>query len=62
MAAVEPSCDEDHEAQTDDRDRRELSDRGERNATDETGSESGAAAAHDRGDSGNRGEIPVTHR
>jgi hypothetical protein len=62
MATVDPPGDEDHEAETDDRDRRELPNRGERDATDEPGSERGTAAAHDRGDSSNRGEIPVTHR
>ncbi len=62
MATVDPPGDEDHEAETDDRDCREPPDRGERDATEEAGSERGAAAAHDRGDSRNRGEIPVTHR
>jgi hypothetical protein len=62
VATVDPPCDEDHEAETDDRDRRELPDRAERDATDEPGSERGAPAAHDRGHSSNRGETPVTHR
>ena len=61
-ATVEPMGDEDHEAETDDRDRRELPDGGERDATDEPGSDRGAPASHDRGHSSNRGEIPVTHR
>lgn len=42
VATVDPPCDEDHEAETDDRDRRELPDRGERDATDEPGSKRGA--------------------
>ncbi|HEY9555763.1 MAG TPA: hypothetical protein VIR58_03450 [Acidimicrobiales bacterium] len=61
-ATVEPPGDEDHETEPDDRDRRELPDRGERDATEETSRERGAAAANDCGDRRNRGEIPVTHR
>jgi hypothetical protein len=62
VATVDPPCDEDHEAETHDRDRRELPDRGKRDATDEPGSQRGAPAEHDRGDSSNWGETPVTHR
>jgi hypothetical protein len=62
VATVEPPGDEDHEAETEDRDRGELPDRGERDATEEAGSEREAPAAHDGGDSSDRGVIPVTHR
>jgi hypothetical protein len=54
--------DEDHEAETDDRDRREPPDRGERDATDEGAGEREAPAAHECGDRSNGGEVSVTHR
>jgi len=67
--ATEQPDREDHEAETDDRDRRELTRRGERDAAEEAGSEDGTAAANDGTaaandgpDGGNRGETPVTHR